>query len=94
MGKRMTKPQRKLMGKLEKWVRAQIDLIYLAGRPNDLPFSECYARAPQEHKAAYDEARRALADFEHKMADEGRGWFDNGRFRDYGDPYGLHSYAE
>lgn len=90
---KMTKAQRTHMARLERWKAAAMDLVYLAAPNDQTPFSECYKAASPDVRKGYDDARTAIADYERKMADEGRGWYDGGRFRDYGDPYGLRQYG-
>lgn len=90
---KMTKAQRSRMAKLERWVSAAMDLVYLAAPDQHTPFSECYRLASADVRKGYDDAKAALAAFEQQMADEQRGWYDNGRFKDYGDPYGLRRYG-
>lgn len=91
---KMTKAQRAQWAKHERWVSAAMDLVYLAAPNDQTPFSECYRLASADVRKQHDDARKALMDFEFKMADERRGWFQDGRFRDYGDPHDLRRYGE
>lgn len=77
----MTKKQHQKYARLiEKRSRITGD-IYKIVNGSNLPFKQCYVRAPPELQQQYREAELAYQDFEYAMVAEKRAWFDiNGAF--------------
>lgn len=71
----ITKTQIAKWQKLDRDLNIAVKAVFNVVHPrNDIVFSECYKQAPNDIKTAYDNARRAKADFEYEMISQGRAY--------------------
>ena len=78
----LNQKQRKMLDKKRLALDKVGNAIYeSAGSPN-IPFNDCYKLAPQELKEKYSLALSDLYAYYGELVSLGKGWFDNGRFRE------------
>jgi len=77
--KTLTKAHQKLLTKLKADLASAHVTIFMYGPDNRTVWSECYKLATPDHQDNFNDAAKALNDFEYDMVQEGRGYYDTFR---------------
>lgn len=81
--KRMTKATTAKLEMLRNQRNAAMNLIYGFAPDRNTRFSDCRKLATSDANALYESACDAVSAYERQLADDGRGWIENGYFKEY-----------